>query len=116
LQVGGDLRGDENRKAWINRVARMAGISPRLARSAWYEQIKDPEHKVIWKLKRALEARAQQQEAAAQNEYRELQERLERLERRLLEIDPGFLSSPADEVRETLLSGGSVDLPGSTNG
>lgn len=102
LAVGGDLRGDENRKAWLARVARAVGCSPRMIRSAWQNEIRDPEHKITFKLQRALEARARNEEAAAKDEYRELQDRLAKLECRLMEIDPSFRSQKADEVREAI--------------
>jgi hypothetical protein len=96
LEVGGSLRAGENRKAWLARIARTIGVSPRMTRSAWEGSIKDPEHKIVWKLQRALEAKAQEQEAAARNEIRELTERLAILERRLLEDDAHVERASAD--------------------
>jgi hypothetical protein len=36
IAVGGPLRAGENRKAWLARVAGLAGLSERVARAAWH--------------------------------------------------------------------------------
>lgn len=36
VAVGGPMLAGENRKAWLVRVAEAAGLSPRVARAAWY--------------------------------------------------------------------------------
>lgn len=38
IAVGGPLMADENRKSWLDRVADLAGISPRVARAAFYQE------------------------------------------------------------------------------
>lgn len=53
ISVGGPLRADENRKSWLARVARQAGITVRAAKAAFYNEIADPEHKTFWKLREA---------------------------------------------------------------
>lgn len=36
IAVGGPMRPGENRKAWLARVADLAGLSERVARAAWH--------------------------------------------------------------------------------
>jgi len=36
IAVGGPMRAGENRKAWLARVADLAGLSHRVARAAWH--------------------------------------------------------------------------------
>ncbi len=98
LEVGGNLRGDENRKSWLARVARTIGVTPRMARAAWQNEIKDPEHKVVWKLRAAVA----RQEAEAKDELQKLHERLARIERALVQVDPDFHSEDVDALRQQM--------------
>lgn len=50
--VGGPLRPTENRKSWLARVARQAGITARAAKAAFYGEI-NADNKVAWKLRAA---------------------------------------------------------------
>ena len=43
MAVGGPIEAGENRKSWLNKVARRAKISPRAAKSAFYEETDDAE-------------------------------------------------------------------------
>lgn len=71
---------DGNRKAWLARAARLAGVSFRQIRSLWYGEIKDPRHSVATGVLGAMErakcetARGQNVEAA--NHLRAYAERL----------------------------------------
>ena len=111
LTVGGNIRGDENRKAWLARVARAIGVSPRMARAAWQNEIKDPEHKIVWKLRAAVA----RHEAEAKNELAELRERLSRIERALIQVDPDFHSSDVDALRQQMRGMGGMAGAGNQN-
>lgn len=58
MEVGGAVRAEENRGAWLGRVAEEAGLSDRTVRAAWHGERAGRE--TIFKLK----------QAAQKNEYR----------------------------------------------
>ena len=78
LSIGGPLWPGENRKSWLARVARKAGITARAAKAAFYGELKD-DHLVFWKL-RQLGQQLQQEERAARDELAELRGRVAILE------------------------------------
>lgn len=82
LAVGGPMRAEENRKRWLDRVARLAGLSPGDVVRAWYGRIKDPEHKIFWKLREA-QRQQQREDADAREELARIKARLSILESRL---------------------------------
>lgn len=90
---GGAMRPGENLKGWINRVARSLNESPRMVRAAWSGEIKNPDHRLKWKLTDALRRRADAAEAQGRVELEELQNRIAALESRLMAIDPDFHSA-----------------------
>lgn len=59
--VGGEVRSGENRKGWLARVARAAGISPRSASAAYYNELRGDVHRAGVEAK--LKAAAGKQEA-----------------------------------------------------
>jgi len=43
--VAGPVEWSDNRKSWLNRAARRAGISARQTKALFYGEIKDPNHR-----------------------------------------------------------------------
>jgi hypothetical protein len=106
-EVGGGVRAGENRKGWIARVARVAGITPRSVRTAFRgepmsEVFRAGVEAKLRAAKERLEATTRKQEQAARDELAELQERLARIERHLLATDPDFFQPDAGGHRELL--------------
>jgi hypothetical protein len=106
-QVGGPVRPDENRTRWFERVARLAGITPRSARALFRgepmgEVFRTGVEAKLRAAKERLEATTKRQQQAARDELAELQERLARIERHLLATDPDFYQPDANGHRELL--------------
>ena len=74
---------EDNRKSMIARAARRAGINYRTAKALFYEEIPDPKYSIVAAVRGALARKAANQEAKLDVEYRELRERMARLEARL---------------------------------
>ena len=51
--VAGPIGFNENRKRWIERAAKYAGVSYRQAKSLFYGEITDPDHKAALRMKQA---------------------------------------------------------------
>jgi hypothetical protein len=51
--VAGPMLPTENRKRWIERAAQYAGVTYRQAKSVFYSEIKDPDHRAISAMKAA---------------------------------------------------------------
>jgi hypothetical protein len=49
---------NDSRESWLRRAARLAGCSYRSAKSVFYQEITDPDHKTITKLRRAAQHHA----------------------------------------------------------
>jgi hypothetical protein len=78
--IGGNLQPRENRKAWLARVAAVAGLHPRLVEAVWWGD------GASWNTQQKLRSAAE----AKQNETRELAARLEQIASRMAAIDPDF--------------------------
>jgi hypothetical protein len=105
--VGGPVGPLENRKGWLRRVARLAGISDRSARAAFYGELRGDMHAtgVETKLRAAaerLEAENKKNRKAARDELAELTERVARLERRLVQTDADFFGADISGHRQVL--------------
>lgn len=81
--VAGPMLPTENRKRWIERAAECAGLSYRMAKSVFYSEITDPDHKAIRAMK----------QAAGRHEANELAQRFEGLAKALHHRDQDFHSS-----------------------
>lgn len=89
LSVGGPLEAGENRKGWLSRVARRAGISYRVAAAAFYGE----------QLSSATEQKLRK--AAAKHEPGEIATRLEYLAQSLLAKDADFYCQEVDWIRHS---------------
>lgn len=107
LSVGGELRGSENRTAWLARIARSIGESHRTLQAAWWGELR-PGHRVEWKLRAAVKTEA---EKAGANELAELRNRLARLERALLQTDADFHQPQIDPMRDSVREASGSDSP-----
>jgi hypothetical protein len=85
--VAGPREWGDTRQSWIARAARRAGISFRQAKSIFYGEITDPEHKAVRRLRDFITA---SEEKAVRDERNEFRARLARLEAALLSTDPDF--------------------------
>lgn len=81
--VAGPMAWSENRKGWLARAAREAGVSVRAAKALFYGEITDPEHKAARRMK----------EAAGRHEARNLASQFESLAHSLNVRDADFHSS-----------------------
>ena len=50
---------------WLGSIADKIGVSVRMARSLWNDEIKNPDHRAIKKMRRELELASARKEAAA---------------------------------------------------
>lgn len=83
--VGGLLAPDENRKSWLSRIAKRAGLSVRVVSAAFYgEQMSD-----------ATERRLK---IAARSEANELAAQLEQITRSMSVADADFFASDIVEL------------------
>ena|SRR5258706_11161970 len=95
IAVGGNLRPTENRKSWLGRVARLAGLSPRVVRAAWQNE------------QASQKTRNQLQLAAARNELQALADLAELLRHG----DADFFSRDIAELVHTLRKASDLDSP-----
>lgn len=95
IEIAGAPAWFENRKSWLARAARAAGIPHRTAKAIFYREVEDPRASVVEKIRNArarLHAAQNKSEAKARDEYRTLCERIASLEARLAtaqHADPG---------------------------
>ncbi len=93
----------DSRARWLERAARAAGISPRMAKALFYCEIADPKNSVVEKI-RAARARKKKDEAllhAGQDELQQIRDRLSRLESSLRVADADFHSDQIDALRRS---------------
>ncbi len=76
----------DSRDRWLARAAEKAGVTFRSMRSAFYGEIKDPEHKVIRRIMSAAEVKARR-------EANELAEKFQTIANGLNATDPDFYQS-----------------------
>jgi hypothetical protein len=81
--VAGPRSWGENRKSWLSRAARSAGVTFRQAKALFYGEITDPEHKAARRMK----------EAAARHEAKQLAGQFEGLAVSLNQRDADFHSA-----------------------
>lgn len=75
----------DTRESWLRRGARRAGISLRAAQSLFYRQQSTPSGGVVWRVMRSLDAMDHEAQEAARNEYGRVVERIEQLEKLVME-------------------------------
>ena len=108
-EIGGFVRPDEGRKGWLRRVARIAGISHRSVRAAFY---REPIGEVFAAgIEAKLRAVISRKEAAARDELSELKEQLAFIQRRLLALDPNFYGPDVHGIGQILHDAGGKDPP-----
>lgn len=73
---------------WLERVAKLAGITPRTARSLWNEEIKKPDHQAVKQVQRALEERRRIEET--KRDAATVADIFNRHAQALAQIDPDF--------------------------
>jgi transposase-like protein len=97
---GADLRGYENRGAWLSRAARLCGISVSMAGRIWRRQITDPKLSVFQSVSEA----AQKRQVETINDVRELTgsaiAQLAEAKRILACIDAHVVGIPIDNHRD----------------
>src|SRR5215813_396265 len=89
MAIGGDLRPDENRKAWLYRVASLSNVHFRLVRAAWHRE------PVSKETERRLRTAAERLHRETLNTAVRLQQIAARLEA----IDPDFHRADVDALR-----------------
>ena len=90
IAIGGNLEPTENRKSWLVRVARAAGLKPRAVHDVWYGG------PVTFEAARKLKSTAEKK----QNEQRHIVDQLETLAARLEAIDADFHRPHVDFLRD----------------
>src|SRR5258706_8307489 len=88
IAVGGNLRPTENRKSWLGRVARLAGLSPRVVRAAWQNE------------QASQKTRNQLQLAAARNDLAALADLAELLRHRNEDFHRPEIAALVDTLRQ----------------
>ena len=97
IAVGGPLSPGENRKSWLARVAREAGLSPRVARAAFYQETT------------SRKAAAKLKAAAGNHEVRNLARQFEGLATSLEVRDEAFHRAHTDALRDIARTLRSID-------
>jgi hypothetical protein len=82
IELAGDRRVFDSRSRWLDRAARVAGISQRMAKSLFYCESTNPSSAVVDAVRAARRKATKDAQAAtvAQDEYAELLARISRLE------------------------------------
>lgn len=70
----------DNRKSWLSKGARAAGISYRQARSLFYQEAENPRSKIVEAVREALRKRHSETLKEARNAYSELTQSIQRAE------------------------------------
>lgn len=73
---------------WLQYVAKLAGITPRTARSLWNDEIKKPDHQAVRLVQRALDERQRIEEA--RRDAQTVADIFNRHAQALAAIDPDF--------------------------
>lgn len=106
IEIAGPPTWFENRKSWLARAARTAGIPHRTAKAIFYREVGDPRASVVEKIRSAragLHAAQEKNEAKARDEYRILCERIAQLEARLRDPQPAHRSGAWPDVGDRRL-------------
>ena len=93
LTLAGPRRWTDTRESMLARAARRAGITYRTAKSLFYCESADPKSSVVERIRAAT---AEQEATNARQEYRELCDRIARLEADLRIQDEEFHSPDVD--------------------
>ena len=101
IEIAGAPTWFENRKSWLARAARTAGIPHRTAKAIFYREVEDPRGSVVEKIRAArarLQSAQEENENKARDEYRILCERIAILEARLAGSQPAHRSGARPDV------------------
>ena len=109
IRLAGERSWFETRQRWLERAARIAGISTRTAKALFYCEIVDPKSSVVERVRSALRDFDREQEAKARDERSDILERIARIESRMGQTDPDFFSSQAAGLRASICDGSGVD-------
>jgi hypothetical protein len=82
----------DNRKSWLSRAARAAGVSYRQARALFYGEINDEDHRTVTRFKRAAERQAKSDAARLADEFASIANGL-------AHSDPDFYGADIDSLR-----------------
>lgn len=99
--VAGPIGWGENRKSWLAKAARLAGVTNRQAKALFYGEITDPEHKAARRMK----------EAAGRHEARNLAAQFESLAHSLNVRDADFHSQDVAALISAARSLRNLDRP-----
>lgn len=80
--VAGPVQFNDNRKSWLSRAARRAGVTYRQVKAVFYGEITDPDHKTVRRMKLA----------AGRHEAQSLADRFQHLAGALNQRDADFHS------------------------
>lgn len=86
VTLAGERSWAETRVRWLERAARVAGISYRAARALYYCEPHDPRASVVESVRAAIQKRNSQAEASGRDEYEVLSARLRDLENKFAEM------------------------------
>lgn len=92
----------DNRKGWLNRAARAAGISSRQAYSLFYGEAKNPRAEIVERVREALRKRHGETLKEARNAYSELTQSIQRAESALRLSGENMGSVEVAALREVL--------------
>lgn len=100
IKLAGQREWSDNRKSWLSAAARAAGITLRQARALFQMESENPSGKIVWKVQRAIRELEHKNEEAARVQYRDLSERIARIETIVtsLSADPNHHSTLSDVV------------------
>ena len=105
IELAGSREVFDSRQLWLDRAARAAGISSRMARRLFYCETNNPSSEVVESVRRArgnLRTKAKEQAdvaGEARAEYRQMLARIERLENALRLSDEDFNGPQIDALR-----------------
>jgi hypothetical protein len=92
----------ENRKGWLCKAARVAGISYRQAKSLFYGEARNPNSHVVERVREAARCRQKEILREARHAYSELTQSIQRAESALRVSDEDFHSPQIAALREIL--------------
>jgi hypothetical protein len=95
IRLGGERSWFETRQAWLDRAARIAGISARSAKALFYRETPDPKASVVERVRCAVEKLNDVEEAKARDEFKQINTRIAELERQLDTLREGPIGTQA---------------------
>jgi hypothetical protein len=101
IELAGERAVFDSRARWLERAARKAGISPRMAKALFYCEVSDPKSSVVEQI-RAAQAKTRKDAEllhTAGQTLADFNARLQRLEEALRVADADFHSDQIDALR-----------------